>query len=80
MLLSANKPSRQLSAEAGQLQGVETDAKSDRKARQLSDAVSQLLGGAPEVQAAQSRQLHFELVDLELPRQKQRTLLVDELL
>jgi len=42
--------------------------------------VSQLLGGAPEVQAAQSRQLHFELVDLDLTRQKQRTLLEDELL
>jgi hypothetical protein len=32
------------------------------------------------VQAAQPRQLHFELVDLDLPSQKQGALLNDELL
>jgi hypothetical protein len=32
------------------------------------------------MQAAQPRQLHFELVDLDLTRQKQRALLENELL
>ena len=47
---------------------------------QLFDGVSELFGGASEVQTAQSRQLHFELIDFDLAAQKQRTLLEDELL
>jgi hypothetical protein len=46
----------------------------------LRDGVIELFGGASKVQATQPRQLHFELVDLDLARQKQCTLLDDELL
>ena len=47
---------------------------------QLRDALIELFGGASKMQAAQPRQLHFELVDLDLAGEKQRTLLEDELL
>jgi hypothetical protein len=46
----------------------------------LRDALIELFGGASKMQAAQPRQLHFELVDLDLAGEKQRTLLEDELL
>jgi hypothetical protein len=39
-----------------------------------------LFRGAPEVQTAKPRQLHFKFVDLDLTSEKQRTLLYDELL
>jgi hypothetical protein len=47
---------------------------------QLRDAFIELFRGAPEVQTAKPRQLHFKFVDLDLTSEKQRTLLYDELL
>jgi len=38
----------------------------------LRDALIELFAGTSKVQAAQPRQLHFELVDLDLPSQKLR--------